>query len=306
MRRRGRVRLNLKRGASAQVHGGVRYLEKAFSTTSPTQAWGQLKLVFEALHERKRLLENAPHLCSALPIMTVRAAPRRPWCTAACGARAHACAARQCARARQQSAAGRTVLAGVPCMARQQRRSYVGARAWLRARHELSKAPDMFWEAYCICVPAREVKLVALTVSSRRQRLSSLRACMRRPLSGLGAARSRATSGGRCHTTGPASRCGPLDAVCHPRRRPLAAMCVRARTAHGRPRVLVSSALVQAASCGTAKVHGDAWSVRCVRVTGIRERTLFVRLKDRKAESARALWCTQACWLRSLIQPANI
>lgn len=108
MRRRGRVRLNLKRGASAQVHGGVRYLEKAFSTTSPTQAWGQLKLVFEALHERKRLLENAPHLCSALPIMTVRAAPRRPWCTAACGARAHACAARQCARARQQSAAGRT------------------------------------------------------------------------------------------------------------------------------------------------------------------------------------------------------
>ncbi len=56
-----------------QVHGGVRYLEKAFSTISPTQAYGQLKLVFEALHERKRLLENAPHLCSALPIMTVRA-----------------------------------------------------------------------------------------------------------------------------------------------------------------------------------------------------------------------------------------
>ena len=51
----------------------MRYLEKAFSTTSPTQAWGQLKLVFEALHERKRLLENAPHLCSALPIMTVSA-----------------------------------------------------------------------------------------------------------------------------------------------------------------------------------------------------------------------------------------
>ncbi|KAK9834189.1 hypothetical protein WJX81_006932 [Elliptochloris bilobata] len=52
------------------VHGGVRYLEKAFSTISPTRAAGQLKLVFEALHERKRLLENAPHLCSALPIMT--------------------------------------------------------------------------------------------------------------------------------------------------------------------------------------------------------------------------------------------
>ena len=57
----------------AQVHGGVRYLEKAFSTISPTRAAGQLKLVFEALHERKRLLENAPHLCSALPIMTVSA-----------------------------------------------------------------------------------------------------------------------------------------------------------------------------------------------------------------------------------------
>ena len=55
----------------SQVHGGVRYLEKAFSTISPTRAAGQLKLVFEALHERKRLLENAPHLCTALPIMTV-------------------------------------------------------------------------------------------------------------------------------------------------------------------------------------------------------------------------------------------
>ena len=50
------------------VHGGVRYLEKAVFNADR----GQLKLVFEALHERKRLLDNAPHLCSSLPIMTVR------------------------------------------------------------------------------------------------------------------------------------------------------------------------------------------------------------------------------------------
>lgn len=49
------------------VHGGVRYLEKAVFNLD----YGQLKLVFEALHERKRLLENAPHLSNALPIMTV-------------------------------------------------------------------------------------------------------------------------------------------------------------------------------------------------------------------------------------------
>lgn len=52
------------------VHGGVRYLEKAVFSLD----YGQLKLVFEALHERKRLLENAPHLCNALPIMTVSSA----------------------------------------------------------------------------------------------------------------------------------------------------------------------------------------------------------------------------------------
>ena len=52
------------------VHGGVRYLEKAVFSLD----YGQLKLVFEALHERKRLLENAPHLCNALPIMTVSTA----------------------------------------------------------------------------------------------------------------------------------------------------------------------------------------------------------------------------------------
>ena len=49
------------------VHGGVRYLEKAVFGLD----YGQLKLVFEALHERRRLLENAPHLAHPLPIMTV-------------------------------------------------------------------------------------------------------------------------------------------------------------------------------------------------------------------------------------------
>ena len=36
------------------VHGGVRYLEKAVFQLDP----GQLKLVFEALRERKTLLNN--------------------------------------------------------------------------------------------------------------------------------------------------------------------------------------------------------------------------------------------------------
>ena len=54
------------------VHGGVRYLEKAVFNLD----YGQLKLVFEALHERKRMLDNAPHLCSALPIMTVGSQPQ--------------------------------------------------------------------------------------------------------------------------------------------------------------------------------------------------------------------------------------
>lgn len=49
------------------VHGGVRYLEKAVFNLD----YGQLKLVFEALHERKHLIENAPHLSQSLPIMTV-------------------------------------------------------------------------------------------------------------------------------------------------------------------------------------------------------------------------------------------
>jgi glycerol-3-phosphate dehydrogenase len=37
----------------------------------PVQDLGQLKLVYEALHERKVLLQNAPHLTHALPILTV-------------------------------------------------------------------------------------------------------------------------------------------------------------------------------------------------------------------------------------------
>ncbi|KAF5742556.1 putative glycerol-3-phosphate dehydrogenase [Tripterygium wilfordii] len=48
------------------VHGGVRYLEKAFFNLD----YGQLKLVFHALEERKQVIDNAPHLCHALPCMT--------------------------------------------------------------------------------------------------------------------------------------------------------------------------------------------------------------------------------------------
>jgi len=49
------------------AHGGVRYLEKAVKNFD----YGQLKLVFEALHERKTMLDTAPHLAHTLPIMTV-------------------------------------------------------------------------------------------------------------------------------------------------------------------------------------------------------------------------------------------
>ncbi|RRA49029.1 glycerol-3-phosphate dehydrogenase/oxidase [Acidipila sp. EB88] len=45
--------------ATKLVHGGVRYL-----------ASGQIHLVYEALHERKVMLENAPHLVQALPFLT--------------------------------------------------------------------------------------------------------------------------------------------------------------------------------------------------------------------------------------------
>ncbi|KAG1362598.1 glycerol-3-phosphate dehydrogenase SDP6, mitochondrial [Cocos nucifera] len=48
------------------IHGGVRYLEKAVFNLD----YGQLKLVFHALRERKQVIENAPHLCHSLPCMT--------------------------------------------------------------------------------------------------------------------------------------------------------------------------------------------------------------------------------------------
>lgn len=47
------------------IHGGVRYLEKAFFQLDP----GQLKLVFEALHERAIMLSQAPHLSHPLPTL---------------------------------------------------------------------------------------------------------------------------------------------------------------------------------------------------------------------------------------------
>jgi len=45
------------------VHGGVRYLEKAVAQRD----LGQLKLVFEALHERTHFLKAAPHLTNPIP-----------------------------------------------------------------------------------------------------------------------------------------------------------------------------------------------------------------------------------------------
>lgn len=47
------------------IHGGVRYLEKAFFQLDP----GQLKLVFEALRERAIMLNQAPHLTQPLPTL---------------------------------------------------------------------------------------------------------------------------------------------------------------------------------------------------------------------------------------------
>ncbi|KAJ1403121.1 hypothetical protein SESBI_27528 [Sesbania bispinosa] len=48
------------------LHGGVRYLEKAVFNLD----YGQFKLVLHALKERKQVIDNAPHLCNALPCMT--------------------------------------------------------------------------------------------------------------------------------------------------------------------------------------------------------------------------------------------
>ncbi len=44
--------------SSKLVHGGLRYLQQ-----------GEIRLVYEALHERQRLRRNAPHLVSVLPFM---------------------------------------------------------------------------------------------------------------------------------------------------------------------------------------------------------------------------------------------
>lgn len=44
--------------SSKMVHGGLRYLQQ-----------GDIRLVYEALHERQRLLRNAPHLVEPLPFL---------------------------------------------------------------------------------------------------------------------------------------------------------------------------------------------------------------------------------------------
>ena len=48
------------------VHGGVRYLEQAVRNLD----WHQFKMVYKALHERKTLLKNAPHLAHPLGLLT--------------------------------------------------------------------------------------------------------------------------------------------------------------------------------------------------------------------------------------------
>src|SRR5947209_11769253 len=44
--------------SSKLVHGGLRYLQQ-----------GDVRLVYEALHERQRLRHNAPHLVKILPFL---------------------------------------------------------------------------------------------------------------------------------------------------------------------------------------------------------------------------------------------
>ncbi|PMD93726.1 hypothetical protein BWI97_18140 [Siphonobacter sp. BAB-5405] len=53
------------------IHGGVRYLEQAVKQLSPDQ----FRMVRKALHERRTLLQNAPHLTRSLPLLT----PCRSW-----------------------------------------------------------------------------------------------------------------------------------------------------------------------------------------------------------------------------------
>src|SRR6476619_4531991 len=44
--------------SSKLAHGGLRYLQQ-----------GEIRLVYEALHERQRLTKNAPHLVKLLPFL---------------------------------------------------------------------------------------------------------------------------------------------------------------------------------------------------------------------------------------------
>lgn len=63
-------RFDFAQGTSSRstklVHGGVRYLEQAVKHADRSQ----FRLVREALHERARLLRNAPHLARPLPLLT--------------------------------------------------------------------------------------------------------------------------------------------------------------------------------------------------------------------------------------------
>ncbi len=47
------------------IHGGVRYLEAAFKNLDKTE----FSFVYEALHERAIMINQAPYLCSSLPIL---------------------------------------------------------------------------------------------------------------------------------------------------------------------------------------------------------------------------------------------
>ncbi len=52
--------------SSKMPHGGVRYLEQAIKTMN----FGILKLVYEALHERRHFFKNAPHLSEPMALVT--------------------------------------------------------------------------------------------------------------------------------------------------------------------------------------------------------------------------------------------
>lgn len=52
--------------SSKMPHGGVRYLEQAIKTFD----FGILKLVYEALHERRHFFKNAPHLSEPMALVT--------------------------------------------------------------------------------------------------------------------------------------------------------------------------------------------------------------------------------------------